>query len=128
MPAGATLEVTDEVRWPTLLIGNVWLLPGVPEIFRMKLPVVLAKLGAGPAYVSRAVYVNMDEGELKPLLDEIVARFPAVDVGSYPRWLDARYKTKVTFDGQAVDQVDAAHDAFVARLPPGEPQRAPEEP
>ncbi len=65
----------------------------------------------------------MDEGVLKPLLDRVVATFADVSVGSYPKWLDPAYKTKLTFDGRDDARVLAARDAFVASLPPGEPQR-----
>jgi molybdopterin-biosynthesis enzyme MoeA-like protein len=123
MPEGASLETNAQVAWPTVLYRNVWLMPGIPEVFRMKIPVVRDKIGASTAFVSRAVYTNMDEGDLKPLLDRIVAAFPDIDVGSYPKWRDASYKTKLTFDGRDEARVHAARDAFVALLPPGEPQR-----
>ena len=123
IPKGATLETTAEMTWPTVRLHNTWLLPGVPEIFRMKLPVIIAKLGKHPAFVSRAVYTKMDEGDLKPLLDAIVAAYPDIDVGSYPKWFDSSYKTKLTFDGQDQTRVVAARDAFVTLLPAGEPQR-----
>jgi molybdenum cofactor synthesis domain-containing protein len=125
VPEGASLEVTAEVTWPTIRLGNTWLLPGIPEVFRMKLPVVVAHLAqrSGRAFVSHAAYVKMDEGELKPLLDQVVASFPDVSVGSYPKWLDPSYKTKLTFDGRDEARVLSARDAFVASLPAGEPQR-----
>jgi molybdenum cofactor synthesis domain-containing protein len=123
LPEGASLEVSDDVRWPTIRFRNTWLLPGVPEIFRLKLAVAAAAMGEGHAYVTRAVFTKMDEGDLKPLLDAVVARFPDVGVGSYPRWADPTYKTKLTFDGRDAGRVDAARDAFLAVLPPGEPQR-----
>jgi molybdenum cofactor synthesis domain-containing protein len=126
VPEGAALEVSAEVTWPTIRVGNTWLLPGIPEVFRMKLPVVVARIGgAGPvsAFVSHAVYVKMDEGVLKPMLDRVVGAFVDVSVGSYPKWLDPAYKTKVTFDGRDEARVLAARDAFVEWLPPGEPQR-----
>lgn len=122
VPEGASLEVSDEVRWPTILIRNTWLMPGIPEVFRMKMPVVSARIGAGKRFLSCAVYTGMDEGELKPLLDRVVAAFPDVDVGSYPKWMDPTYKTKLTFDGQDEARVLAARDAFLATLPAGEPQ------
>jgi molybdenum cofactor synthesis domain-containing protein len=125
VPEGASLEVTAEVTWPTIRLGNTWLLPGIPEVFRMKLPVVVAHLSqrSGRAFVSHAAYVKMDEGELKPLLDRVVASFPDISVGSYPKWFDPSYKTKLTFDGRDEARVLAARDAFVATLPAGEPQR-----
>lgn len=126
VPEGASLESSEAVRWPTVRYQNVWLLPGIPEVFRMKLPVVverIAPLVRGGAFVSRAVYTQMDEGDLKPLLDAVVARHPGVSVGSYPKWRDPAYKTKITFDGRDPSRVDAARDAFVQTLPAGEPQR-----
>jgi molybdenum cofactor synthesis domain-containing protein len=126
VPEGASLEVTSEVRWPTIRLENTWLLPGIPEVFRMKLPVVvqyLTRVLHGPAFVSTAVYVKMDEGDLKPLLDRVVAEFPDVSVGSYPKWLDPTYRTKLTFDATSTERVQAARGAFVALLPKGEPQR-----
>jgi molybdopterin-biosynthesis enzyme MoeA-like protein len=123
VPEGATLESSDDIRWPTIRFKNVWLMPGVPEIFKMKLPVVLGRIGGGASFVSRAVFTMMDEGDLKPLLDAVVARFPDVGVGSYPKWQDSTYRTKLTFDGRDPARVDAARDAFVALLPAGEPQR-----
>ena len=123
VPEGASLETTDDVRWHTVRMKNVWCLPGVPEVFKMKLGVVRAHIGTAPRFVTLAVYTKMDEGDLKPLLDRVVEKFPDVDVGSYPKWHDPTYKTKLTFDGREEARVRAAHDTFVASLPPGEPQK-----
>lgn len=120
MPDGAALEVTAEIRWPTIRMRNVWVMPGIPEVFRMKLPVVAHHVGAGRPFVSRAVFTRMDEGDLKPLLDAVVAEFPDVDVGSYPKWMDPRYKTKLTFDGRDEARVEAARARFAGSLPHGE--------
>jgi molybdenum cofactor synthesis domain-containing protein len=122
-PVGATMLQTDDVRWPLTVVRNVWVLPGVPEIFRLKLGIVEAHLGADRPYLSRAVYTNLDEGTLKPMLDLVVAEHPEVAVGSYPTWSDPSYRTKLTFDGKDAAQVERAFDAFVGQLPPGEPQR-----
>ena len=123
VPSGAAQHSSAEVRWPVTLMRNVWVLPGIPEIFRLKLPIIEAALGVDAPYVSRAVYTNMDEGTLKPILDAVVAAHPAVDVGSYPTWSDPSYRTKLTFDGKDRTAIDAAVGAFVASLPHGEPQR-----
>lgn len=123
VPEGATLESSADLRWPTVRLRNVFCLPGIPEVFRMKLPVVAALLAGGQAFVSASVYTRMDEGDLKPLLDRVVAEFPDVEVGSYPKWTHPDYRTKLTFDGQDAARVGAARDAFLATLPEGEPQR-----
>lgn len=116
VPEGACLATTSEEKWPTVVMGNVWVLPGVPQIFRSKLSVVRAWVRGPQAFRSRAVLTRLDEGALKPLLDQVVEAHPAVEVGSYPKWFDAAYKTKITFDSRDAQAVDAALDAFLALL------------
>lgn len=120
VPDGAELATTADDKWPIVVMKNVWVLPGVPQIFRMKLSVVRAWLQGPAAFHSRAVATRLDEGKLKPLLDQVVEAHPGVDVGSYPKWFDATYKTKVTFDSRDASAVDAALGAFVALLDPGD--------
>lgn len=133
LPEGAELvpthddliEIEGRSRpWPAILVRNVFVLPGIPQVFQMKLGAVRKKLRAhgAPAYVSHAVFTDMDEGHLKPLLDAVVASFRDVEVGSYPAWIGAPYRTKLTFDGRDETRVRAAADAFCATLPAGEPK------
>jgi molybdenum cofactor synthesis domain-containing protein len=123
VPDGAELATTADVTWPTVLMKNVWILPGVPEIFRMKLAVVRAWVCGPERFVSKAVFTKLEEAELKPLLDHVVAEHAGVEVGSYPKWFDPTYKTKITFDSRNAEHVDAALASFLALLPSGEPQR-----
>jgi molybdenum cofactor synthesis domain-containing protein len=123
IPEGADLASNAEVTWPTVVMRNVWVLPGIPEVFKMKLSVLRERLAGGTPFVSRAVYTKMDEGELKPLLDRVVAEHPEVEVGSYPKWSDPSYRTKLTFDGIDAVSVKRAMESFLALLPAGEPQR-----
>jgi molybdopterin-biosynthesis enzyme MoeA-like protein len=134
LPAGAELVPThdDEVPvagkstpWPAILVRNVFVLPGIPQVFQMKLGAVRAKLRElnARAYVTHSVFTDMDEGHLKPLLDAVVAQFPDIEVGSYPAWIGAPYRTKLTFDGRDVARITRAADAFCASLPEGEPKR-----
>jgi molybdenum cofactor synthesis domain-containing protein len=119
IPEGARLVSSTAIPWPTVVMRNVWVLPGVPEVFQMKLPHVRADLGGGTPFISLAVYTRLDEGDLKPLLDRVVAAHAEVEVGSYPKWHDPEYRTKLTFDGLSEARVRAARDAFVAELPAG---------
>lgn len=122
VPEGARQLTIDRSPWPLTLFRNVWILPGVPEIFRMKLDIVEEHLAGDAPFVSRAVFTKLDEAELKPMLDIIVARHPSVEVGSYPRWKDPTYETKITFDGKDAEAVARAFEDFQRLLPDGEPQ------
>jgi len=122
VPEGAEQLYIDRSPWPLTVFKNVWILPGVPEIFQMKLDIVAEHLKGDTPFVSRAVFTKLDETILKPLLDSTVSEHPGVDIGSYPRWQDPTYETKVTFDGRDRDAVERAFEDFRKKLPDGEPQ------
>lgn len=119
VPEGATLATSPSGAWPTPVLENVWILPGVPEVFREKLDTVRAWVRGPSPFVSRAVYTRLDEARLKGLIDAVVASHPEVEVGSYPRWFEPSYKTKVTFDARDAAAVERGAQAFVESLPEG---------
>jgi molybdopterin-biosynthesis enzyme MoeA-like protein len=119
VPEGATLAPTLSGAWPTPVFRNVWMLPGVPEVFREKLDTVRAWVRGPAPFVSRSVYTRLEEARLKGLIDAVVASYPDVEVGSYPRWFEPTYKTKVTFDARDAEAVEQSARAFVASLPEG---------
>ncbi len=119
IPDGARLASSERVPWPTVVMKNVWLLPGIPEIFQMKIPLIEQELAGDAPFRSLAVLTRHDEGQIKALLDQVVADHPSVEIGSYPKWNDAEYKTKLTFDGTSEREVRAARDAFASGLPEG---------
>ena len=122
VPKGARLLSKAESLWPVTVIENVWILPGIPEVFQKKLPIVEEHLGGDLPFLSRAVYTKLDEADLAPTLNEVVRNHPTVDIGSYPTWAEKKYSTKLTFDGKDGQAISRAVDEFVALLPDGEPQ------
>ncbi|MBI2896817.1 MAG: competence/damage-inducible protein A [Deltaproteobacteria bacterium] len=119
VPEGVRLVSSEEVRWPTMVVENVYLFPGIPEIFRAKFPVVRERFRQAPWHL-RMIFTNLDEGVLKAPLDRVVGRFPAVQIGSYPKLTDPEYRVKLTLEGKDRAQVDQATAALLAELPPEE--------
>lgn len=119
VPEGARLISTDAIPWPAVVMRNVWLLPGVPEIFQAKQHLIRAELSGGAPFISLAVLTTLDEGQLKPLLDHVVEAYRDVAIGSYPKFTDPEYRTKLTFDGLVEERARAARDAFADSLPEG---------
>lgn len=118
MPEGAQLVRHAKIPWPTIHMGNVYVLPGIPEIFRHKFEAIRPQLGGDGPFVSRAVYTLCDEGEVAALLQQLCVQHPGVTIGSYPRWRDPEYRVKITFDGRDESAVQAATDAFLEKLEP----------
>lgn len=117
VPAGTELVESARHRWPAIRMENVFILPGVPEIFRQKLPLLREHLDTGATFVSRAVRTTCDEGTLAPLLAALDVRHPGVTIGSYPRFGEGPVRVVVTFDGTALDEVEHAMAGLMSALP-----------
>jgi molybdopterin-biosynthesis enzyme MoeA-like protein len=116
IPEGAELRQAPDASWPTPVVENVWILPGVPEVFRMKLATLRSWVKGPRPFVTRALVLSKDEVELKDALDTVVVAHPTVTVGSYPALFNPRYRTRVTFDGTSGSEVDAALEDLSGRV------------
>lgn len=120
VPEGARLVSTPDNRWPTIVMRNVYVFPGVPQIFATKVNVLRAELGgAGEKFYSRVVFVRLDEPSLAPLLDRLAADHPDVSIGSYLSWdRDRDYDTKLTIDGRSEPRVQSCLADMLRGIPP----------
>ena len=118
IPEGALLRRAPDAAWPTPVVENVWILPGVPEVFRMKLATLRAWVKGPRPFISRALVLSCDEVDLKDLLDAVVAAHPTVSIGSYPALFNPRYRTRITFDATSESAVSSALEDLRARLEP----------
>jgi len=118
IPEGATLLKSVDVRWPTIIMDNVFVLPGLPKVFRLKLPALVEYLkGDELPFLSRAVYTLCDEGELALPLAEVAQTHTEVSIGSYPVTDCPDYRVKLTIDGRDLDFVEKAQRALRALIP-----------
>jgi molybdenum cofactor synthesis domain-containing protein len=115
LPDGA--ELVGGSKWPTLRCRNVYVLPGVPDLLHRKFASV-RDLFHGEAFHLGEVFSSLDEGLLAPLLDEVVAAYPDVEVGSYPHLAGATWHVKITFESRDATRMRLARQALLDRLPP----------
>lgn len=117
VPEGAVMVKGPGVKWPTVLMGNVFILPGLPEVFAMKMPTLSGHLGGDHPFLSKAVATRLDEADIASLLDDLDVRFPGVSIGSYPRWGEGPVRVKITLDSRDPELLDRAVASLVAALP-----------
>jgi len=115
IPAGSVLVYGKDDVWPVVSIKNVYILPGVPALFRRKFVDIRDRFRAEPVTAAR-LYIDLEEGELAPHLDAVVAVQPTVKLGSYPRFSERDFRVLVTLEGPIFGDVAAAFDALAARL------------
>ena len=128
VPRGSCMMRLPETRWPTIVMRNVWVLPGVPAIFRAKLTAVRHFLRGPVRFHSCAVMCRSDELSLKSLIDRAVSTNPSIEIGSYPLWPPTDAQTKVTFECTDAQVLDTAVRQFVDSLPTNELLRIVETP
>jgi molybdenum cofactor synthesis domain-containing protein len=85
MPRGATLIDNAISVAPGFTIGNVHVMAGVPRIMQAMFESLAKELKGGPPVASRTVHAaGVMEGRIAEGLADIQARWPALDIGSYP--------------------------------------------
>jgi molybdenum cofactor synthesis domain-containing protein len=115
VPAGAELVYGKDQIWPVVAYRNVYILPGVPTLFRRKFIDIRDRFRAVPVIAAR-LYVDLEEGELAPHLDAVVAQFAGVKIGSYPRFSERDFRVLVTLEGTDDAEVAAAFTTLATRL------------
>lgn len=118
-PQGSELLSSADARFPVLCCDEVYLLPGVPQFFRLHLEAVLQRLPGAPV-VLRQLFLNRGESEIAAALDAVALAAPEVAIGSYPTWGDdVDHRVRLTVEHVDGARVDAAIAALRQTLPPG---------
>ncbi len=115
IPQGSELIEAPDMRWPVLLCRNVYILPGVPELFRRKFLAIRERFRVAPFHL-RTVLTLEDEFDIADRLNDVVRRFPQVAIGSYPNFATPEFRVKLTLESKDLAALDAAVRALLSRL------------
>ena len=115
VPEGAEL-LADELIFPVIAVSNLYIFPGVPEIFREKFEAIKERFRDQPFHLFN-VYVRLGEGALAAYLNSLLAKYPELLLGSYPEFSKPDYKVKVTLESKDRDYLNRALKEFVDSLP-----------
>src|SRR2546427_822656 len=91
--------IPDALVVPVLAIKNVFVFPGVPEIFRQKFDAIKERFRERP-FLIRTVYFRVGEGTLAEHLNAMLRKFPDLLCGSYPEWSNPEYRVRVTLESK----------------------------
>jgi molybdenum cofactor synthesis domain-containing protein len=84
VPEGAALLLNPISRAPGFRVGNVFVLPGVPSIMQAIFDELKHHLIGGARVLSRSLSCHLGEGTIAADLARLQARYPDVEIGSYP--------------------------------------------
>jgi molybdenum cofactor synthesis domain-containing protein len=117
MPEGAHLVESPGIWVPILEVEGFYLLPGVPQLFRLQFD-AMAERFRGPPFFLRCIYVSEGEPAIAAILDRHSAAHTEVLVGSYPRFDEADHRVKLTIEGRVEKEVERAFSDLLSQLPP----------
>ena len=119
VPENAELLEMPDWRWPVLVCGNVYILPGVPELFRKKFLAMRERFRVAP-FFAKAIYTLEDEFDIAGDLREVADAHPLVAIGSYPNFSSPEYKVKVTLESKDATALATAVEALLTKLNPSQ--------
>ena len=115
VPEGVQLIAGPGLWFPVIVVENVFIFPGVPEIFQRKFRRIREMFRENP-YHLREVFLRADEGQIAAILHDVLARFPDLLLGSYPYFDERAYSVKLTLESKDAAYLEAAHEMLLGEL------------
>ncbi|MEM7412249.1 MAG: molybdopterin-binding protein [Myxococcota bacterium] len=116
IPAGANLLDSGDLWFPLVVVDNVYIFPGIPELLRKKFESARSRFRGVP-FVLKRVYVRQMESEIAEDLHDLLKEFPELHLGSYPRIQEESFRVMLTLESRDAGYVQRALDSLLGRLP-----------
>lgn len=116
LPRGAAVQESGDLWFPLISVENVFILPGIPSLFEKKFESIREQLDGIP-FALRKVYVNAYESEIASHLNDLLAEFEELMLGSYPRINEVGFRVLLTLESRDAHYLERALASLLARLP-----------
>ena len=110
-----TLICRPGMWFPVVVVKNVYIFPGVPEILQRKFTKIREMFREAPYHLVE-VYLQADEGQIARILHFILEKFPDLQLGSYPYFTKPDYSIKLTLESKDTDYLAGAHSLLLSEL------------
>ena len=107
VPDGASLLLNPISRAPGFRIGNVFVLPGVPQIMQAIFNELRHTLRGGAKVFSRSVSCTLGEGTIAQDLTALQERYGDLEIGSYPYFRRSDFGVTLVVRGTARNRIAA---------------------
>jgi molybdenum cofactor synthesis domain-containing protein len=116
IPSGASLIDSGDLWFPVVIVENVHVFPGIPELLRRKFESIRERFRGVP-FVLKRVYVKRRESEIAETLHELLREHPELMLGSYPRVGEEAFHVLLTLESRDPGYVQRALDRLLLQLP-----------
>ena len=118
IPENASLLDAGDLWFPLVVVENVYIFPGIPELLRKKFESARERFRGIP-FVLKKVYVKAHESDIAADLNALLGEFPELMLGSYPRIGQEAFSVMLTLESRDAGLVQSALDSLISRLPDG---------
>jgi len=118
IPEGARLVDAGDLWFPVVIIENVHIFPGIPELLRKKFESIRERFRGVPVLLKR-VFVKRPESDIAASLHELLTEYPQLMLGSYPRIGEEAFHVILTLESRDAGYLQQALDSLLGRLPDG---------
>lgn len=116
LPADSVLIDTGDLWFPVIVVENVYVFPGIPELLRKKFESIRQRFRGVPFLLKR-VYVRRRESDIAQDLHDLLGEFPELMLGSYPKIGEESFQVLLTLESRDAGYLQRALDSLLGRLP-----------
>ncbi|WP_337266878.1 competence/damage-inducible protein A [Oryzifoliimicrobium ureilyticus] len=116
MPQGAQHIPNAVSTAPGFIIGNVYVMAGVPQVFDAMINAVLPELKTGTKVLSLAISCPFGEGDIGTKLALVQKSHPDTSIGSYPRYIGGSFSTELVVRARDETKLNAAANDIRAMI------------
>lgn len=115
LPDGATCIDAGDLWFPIVIVENVHIFPGIPELFQKKFESIRDRFSGEPFHLRR-IFVTEYESEIAEDLHALLEEFPELMLGSYPRIMETDYRVMLTLESRDAIYLESATNRLRERL------------
>ncbi len=116
IPEGAEVVDVGGLWFPIVIVENVHIFPGIPELFEKKFHQIRARFSGVP-FQLRKIFVRVNESDIAETLNELLEEYPQLMLGSYPRINEKEYRVMLTLESRDEDYLERATEKLSKALP-----------
>jgi molybdenum cofactor synthesis domain-containing protein len=116
IPEDAQLVDAGDLWFPVVIVENVHVFPGIPELLRKKFESIRDRFHGVPVLL-KSVFVRRRESEIAHHLNELLGAFPELMLGSYPKIGEEAFHVLLTLESRDAGYLQDSLDALLAKLP-----------
>ncbi|MFY9270622.1 MAG: competence/damage-inducible protein A [Candidatus Manganitrophaceae bacterium] len=116
VPEGLELLYAETLRVPVLHFENIYIFPGIPELLVRKFEAIKERFRETPFYL-RKIFLTASEASIAAGLNQVLAQYPHLLLGSYPILHHPDYQVILTLESKDKDYLEESTASLLSTLP-----------